>query len=204
MKVLLLIGGLALFGVSGLWVAGQSPIPLQDSTSTMKEVKPEIGPRPAQVEIATFGAGCFWGVEATFRETPGVWRTTVGYTGGHKDNPTYKEVCSDNTGHAEAVQVEYDPTKVQYETLLQIFWDNHNPTTLNRQGPDVGTQYRSAVFYHSEEQRKAAEASKQQVAASGKWSRPIVTEVVPAKTFYPAEDYHQQYLEKRGMSSCHN
>jgi peptide-methionine (S)-S-oxide reductase len=135
---------------------------------------------------------------------PGVWRTLVGYSGGHKDNPTYKEVCADNTGHAEVVQVEYDPTKVKYEDLLQVFWENHNPTTLNRQGPDVGTQYRSAVFYHNEEQKQLAEKSKQDLSASGKWSKPIVTEISAAKPFYEAEDYHQQYLEKRGMSSCHN
>ncbi|HET6511826.1 MAG TPA: peptide-methionine (S)-S-oxide reductase MsrA [Candidatus Kapabacteria bacterium] len=169
----------------------------------LKEAKPEIGPKPAQLEKATFGAGCFWGVEATFRQTPGVWRTLVGYSGGHTQNPTYKEVCSDATGHAEVVQVEYDPTKVKYEDLLQIFWENHNPTTLNRQGPDVGTQYRSAIFYHSDEQRRIAEASKQELSQSGKWKNPIVTEVAQAKPFYEAEEYHQQYLEKRGMSSCH-
>jgi peptide-methionine (S)-S-oxide reductase len=169
----------------------------------MKEVKAEIGQKPATLETATFAAGCFWGVEATYRQTPGVWKTTVGYIGGKTSNPTYKDVCTDETGHAEAVQIEYDPTKVTYEQLLNIFWENHNPTTLNRQGPDVGTQYRSGVFYHSDEQKRIAEASKAALASSGKWNKPIVTEVTPAQTFYPAEDYHQQYLEKRGMSSCH-
>ena len=189
-----------LLGGSSVWVANSSVT----DPKNMKEVKPEIGEKPAQLEKATFEAGCFWGVEATFRQMPGVWRTLVGYSGGHKDNPTYKEVCEDNTGHAEVVQVEYDPTKVKYEDLLQVFWENHNPTTLNRQGPDVGTQYRSAVFYHNDEQKQLAERSKQDLSASGKWSKPIVTEITQAKPFYEAEDYHQQYLEKRGMSSCHN
>jgi len=133
----------------------------------MKDTRPEIGPKPATLEVATFAAGCFWGVESTFRETPGVWRTTVGYSGGHTKNPTYKDVCTDQTGHAEAVQVEYDPTKVKYDDLVQIFWDNHNPTTLNRQGPDYGSQYRSVIFYHNDEQKRAAEESKQKLAQSG-------------------------------------
>lgn len=191
----------AALGGTSLWFASNNT---ETDPKNMKEVKPEIGERPAQLEKATFGAGCFWGVEATFRQMPGVWRTLVGYSGGHKDNPTYKEVCEDNTGHAEVVQVEYDPTKVKYDELLQIFWENHNPTTLNRQGPDVGTQYRSAIFYHNDEQKQLAERSKQDLSASGKWSKPIVTEITAAKPFYEAEDYHQQYLEKRGMSSCHN
>jgi peptide-methionine (S)-S-oxide reductase len=200
MKLLMISLAVLVLGGSSVWVANSSVT----DPKNMKEVKPEIGEKPAQLEKATFGAGCFWGVEATFRQMPGVWRTLVGYSGGHKDNPTYKEVCADNTGHAEVVQVEYDPTKVKYEDLLQVFWENHNPTTLNRQGPDVGTQYRSAVFYHNEEQKQLAEKSKQELSASGKWSKPIVTEISAAKPFYEAEDYHQQYLEKRGMSSCHN
>jgi len=155
-----------------------------------------------QTEKATFAAGCFWGVEATFRQIKGVVATAVGYEGGTYPNPTYRDVCTDRTGHAEAVEVDYDPARVSYEQLLQIFWENHNPTTLNRQGPDVGTQYRSAIFYHTPEQQAAATASKESLQASGKYRRPIVTEIVPASQFYPAEDYHQQYLEKRGLSSC--
>ena len=152
---------------------------------------------------ATFAAGCFWGVEATFRQIPGVISTRVGYTGGHFNNPTYKDVCTDRTGHAEAVEVEYDPAKVSYDDLLQVFWENHDPTQLNRQGPDWGTQYRSAIFYHSPEQDQAAQASKAKLEKSGQYGRPLVTQIVPATTFYPAEDYHQQYLEKRGLASCH-
>jgi len=152
---------------------------------------------------ATFSAGCFWGVEATFRQIPGVSGTRAGYTGGDSKNPTYKDVCSDRTGHAEAVEVEYDPAKVSYEDLLNVFWENHDPTQLNRQGPDFGTQYRSAIFFHSPEQEQAAQASKQERERSGQFSRPIVTQIVPAVTFYEAEDYHQQYLEKRGLATCH-
>ncbi|MBV9342111.1 MAG: peptide-methionine (S)-S-oxide reductase MsrA [Acidobacteria bacterium] len=155
------------------------------------------------MEKATFAAGCFWGVEATFRQVPGVISTRVGYTGGNLANPSYKDVCTNNTGHAEAVEVEYDPAEASYDELLRIFWDNHDPTQLNRQGPDFGTQYRSAIFYHSREQEQAARASKQARERSGSYSRPIVTEIVPAGTFYQAEDYHQQYLEKRGLAGCH-
>ena len=154
-------------------------------------------------ELATFGAGCFWGVEATFRNVKGVKDVTVGYLGGTMPNPTYKDVCTGRTGHAEVVQVVYDPAEVSYAKLLDVFWENHNPTTLNRQGPDVGTQYRSAVFYHSEEQKRIAEESKAKLSASGKFSRPIVTEITPASDFYRAEEYHQRYLEKRGLASCH-
>jgi peptide-methionine (S)-S-oxide reductase len=154
-------------------------------------------------ELATFGAGCFWGVEATFRNVKGVKDVSVGYLGGTTPNPTYKDVCTGRTGHAEVVQVVFDPAEVAYEKLLDVFWDNHNPTTLNRQGPDVGTQYRSAIFCHSDEQKKIAEESKEKLTAAGKFSRPIVTEITPASTFYKAEDYHQRYLEKRGLASCH-
>lgn len=158
----------------------------------------------SRLKTATFGAGCFWGVEATFQAIEGVTHTAVGYSGGTSANPTYKEVCSDGTGHAEVVEVLYDPAVVSYDALLQVFWDNHNPTTLNRQGPDVGTQYRSAVFYHDDEQKQAAERSKQALAASGKWgSRAIVTEIAPARSFWIAEEYHQRYLEKRGLTQCH-
>ncbi|MEI6510461.1 MAG: peptide-methionine (S)-S-oxide reductase MsrA [Candidatus Uhrbacteria bacterium] len=155
------------------------------------------------MSTATFGAGCFWGVEETFRKLPGVTKTMVGYTGGDTLSPTYEDVCSNESGHAEVVQVEYDPAAVGYDSLLDVFWSNHNPTTLNRQGPDVGTQYRSVIFYHDEDQKAAAERSRAALEASGKWNKPIVTEIVPAVTFYPAEDYHQQYLAKRGMSTCH-
>ena len=143
---------------------------------------------------ATFGAGCFWGVEETFRRTPGVADTAVGYEGGTLENPTYEDVCTDQTGHAEVVQVEYDPAQVSYETLLDVFWRSHNPTTLNRQGPDVGTQYRSAIFYHDEEQRRVAEEVISEVEAQGLWPNPIVTEVTPFETYYRAEDYHQEYF----------
>jgi len=154
-------------------------------------------------ELATFGAGCFWGVEATFRNVKGVKDALVGYLGGAMENPTYKDVCTGRTGHAEVVQVEFDPSQVTFEKLLDVFWENHNPTTLNRQGPDVGTQYRSAIFYHSDEQKRVAEESKAKQTASGRFSRPVVTEITPATAFYKAEDYHQRYLEKRGLASCH-
>jgi len=155
------------------------------------------------LQKATSGAGCFWGVEAEFRQLPkGVVSTAVGYEGGTMKNPTYRDVCTDRTGHAEVVEVEYDPEKISYEDLLKIFWENHDPTTLNRQGPDVGTQYRSVIFYHTPEQQAAALASKEKLEKSGRYRRPIVTEIVPATSFYRAEDYHQQYLEKRGLSSC--
>jgi peptide-methionine (S)-S-oxide reductase len=153
--------------------------------------------------IATFGAGCFWGVEAEFRRVQGVKATAVGYAGGDLENPTYKDVCSDTTGHAEVVQVEYDPEAVSYDDLLNVFWENHDPTTLNRQGPDIGTQYRSVVFFHTPEQEEAARASKERLEKSGRFRRPIVTQIEPASEFWRAEEYHQQYLEKRGLASCH-
>jgi len=153
-------------------------------------------------EKAIFAAGCFWGVEAAFRQIPGVLRTAVGYIGGKTQNPTYEDVCSDETGHAEAVEVEYDPKRVTYDQLLDVFWNEHDPTQLNRQGPDVGTQYRSAIFFNTPEQQAAAIASKQALEKSGRFRRPIVTEIVPASPFYRAEDYHQQYLEKRGLATC--
>ena len=155
------------------------------------------------MDTATFAAGCFWGVEESFRQLPGVIDTTVGYLGGHTQNPTYKDVCTDATGHAEVVQVTFDPAKVTYEQLLDVFWSAHDPTTLNRQGPDIGTQYRSAIFFHSPEQERLARAAKEHMQALGKFRRPIVTEITPASTFYPAEDYHQKYLAKRGLSHCH-
>lgn len=155
------------------------------------------------MEKATFGAGCFWGVEAAFREIPGVVEAAVGYLGGILENPTYQDVCTDTTGHAEVVQVTYDPAHVSYDKLLDLFWSIHNPTTMNRQGPDVGSQYRSAIFYHSPEQKAAAEKSKAALEAAKRFARPIVTEITAASTFYRAEEYHQQYLAKRGLRSCH-
>jgi len=152
---------------------------------------------------ATFGAGCFWGVEEDFRKVPGVTATAVGYSGGTLANPTYEDVCSDRTGHAEVVQVDYDPAKTSYDSLLDVFWNGHNPTQLNRQGPDVGTQYRSVIFFHTPEQEAAARASRERLAKSGKFARPIVTEISPAQPFWRAEDYHQRYFEKRGGGSCH-
>ena len=160
-------------------------------------------PAHQHLELATFGAGCFWGVEETFLRVPGVVETAVGYLGGTLENPTYEDVCSGTTGHAEVVQVTFDPSKVSYEKLLDTFWDNHDPTTKNRQGPDVGDQYRSAIFYHSPEQQKAAEESKKAIAKSARFRKEIVTEITPASAFYKAEDYHQQYLRKRGLDSCH-
>ncbi len=150
---------------------------------------------------ATFGAGCFWGVEAAFRKLEGVLSTAVGYEGGKTDNPSYKDVCTDRTGHAEVVEVDYDPAKVSFDAILDVFWDNHNPTTLNYQGPDYGSQYRSAIFYHDDAQHLTAEASKQRWQP--KFKKPIVTEIVPAQTFFRAEEHHQQYLEKRGLAQCH-
>ncbi len=155
------------------------------------------------MEKATFAAGCFWGVEATFRALPGVASTRVGYTGGKTENPTYKEVCTDRTGHAEAVEVEFDPAKIPYAELLKVFWENHDPTQVNRQGPDWGSQYRSAIFFHSPEQQAEASASKDQLEKAHRYSKPIATQIVPAVDFFAAEGYHQQYLEKRGMASCH-
>ncbi|OZM56225.1 peptide-methionine (S)-S-oxide reductase [Lottiidibacillus patelloidae] len=153
-------------------------------------------------EIATFGAGCFWEVEFFLKQINGVQSTEVGYLGGNYDNPTYEMVKKGVTGHAEVVQVVFDPTLVTYSDLLNVFWDNHNPTTLNRQGDDVGTQYRSAIFYHSAEQQFVAQASKLALEQSKRFSKPIVTEITPVSTFYRAEEYHQNYFEKNGLSSC--
>jgi peptide-methionine (S)-S-oxide reductase len=154
-------------------------------------------------EIATFGAGCFWGIEAAFRRVPGVLDAVVGYSGGRTANPTYKDVCTDETGHAEVVQVTYDPAQLNYEQLLNAFWEMHDPTQVNRQGPDFGSQYRTAIFFHSPEQEAAAKKSKAALDASGKFRRSIATEITAAGPFYRAEEYHQRYLEKRGTASCH-
>lgn len=154
------------------------------------------------MEKATFGAGCFWGVEEMFRNIKGVSSATSGYGGGTMENPTYEDVCRHETGHAEVVEVEFDPAQVTYEQLLDVFWSNHDPTTRDRQGPDVGSQYRSVVFYHSPEQQQAAQAKKEELDKSGRFRRPIVTQIEPAPTFYRAEEYHQRYLEKHGRSHC--
>ncbi len=153
------------------------------------------------METAGFAAGCFWGVEAAFRQVKGVVSTTVGYAGGSFKDPTYEDICSGKTGHAEAVEVEYDPSHISYEDLLTVFWETHDPTTLNRQGPDIGAQYRSAIFYHTPEQKAAAVASKEKLQRSGRYKNPVVTEITPAAQFYPAEAYHQQYIEKRERAS---
>ncbi len=155
------------------------------------------------IQTTMFGAGCFWGVEEVFRSLPGVLDTKVGYAGGKTENPTYDDICTDKTGHAEVVRVTYDPTQVSFANLLEAFWSNHNPTSVNRQGPDVGTQYRSVIFSFDDTQKTEAEASRAMLAASGKWKQPIATEIVPAAPFYEAEEYHQRYLAKRGMSTCH-
>jgi peptide-methionine (S)-S-oxide reductase len=157
---------------------------------------------PMQTEKATFGAGCFWGVEETFRNLKGVRSTAVGYAGGTKENPAYEDVCTDETGHAEVVEVEFDPSQISYDELLDVFWSTHNPTTLNRQGPDMGTQYRSVIFYHSPQQEAAAMASKERLAKSGRFDRPVVTQIEPAPKFWRAEEYHQRYLQKRGQAHC--
>ncbi len=154
------------------------------------------------IEKATFGAGCFWGVEEMFRNIKGVSAATSGYAGGATENPTYEDVCSHETGHAEVVEVEFDPSQVSYEQLLDVFWSNHDPTTRDRQGPDIGSQYRSVVFYHSPEQQQAAEAKKAELEKSERFRRPIVTQIEAAPTFYRAEEYHQRYLEKHGRSHC--
>ncbi len=174
-------------------VAGGRPVPGGSRAGRPKATNDGRG----NVAVATFAAGCFWGVEETFRNVEGVTDTTVGYTGGHLENPSYHDVCRGDTGHAESVRVEYDPEVVSYEELLDVFWAAHNPTTSNQQGPDIGTQYRSAIFYHTPEQKEAAERSRRELGESGRYARPVVTRIEPAQTFWPAEDYHQQYYAKR-------
>jgi peptide-methionine (S)-S-oxide reductase len=180
-----------------------------------KKIQPKISLKPKikqkklipkvnlKTETAIFAAGCFWGVEELYRTLSGVIETQVGYTGGKKENPNYVLVCTGLTGHAEAVKIMYDPKKISYNKLLDIFWENHNPTTLNRQGWDIGTQYRSAIFYTNDSQKKIAEQSLKKLSNSGKFKNPIVTQIVPAKGFYPAEEYHQKYLMKKGLKNCH-
>ncbi|MGA9139905.1 MAG: peptide-methionine (S)-S-oxide reductase MsrA [Methanocella sp.] len=155
-----------------------------------------------KLEKATFGAGCFWHVEDAFMKVPGVVSTQVGFMGGHVENPSYKQVCTHTTGHAEVVEVTYDPSKVSYDKLLDVFWNSHDPTTMNRQGPDVGDQYRSAIFYYNKEQEMAAKASKERLEKSSKYRSPIVTQIVPAEKFWRAEEYHQKYFEKTGQRAC--
>jgi peptide-methionine (S)-S-oxide reductase len=191
-------GLVAAGSVVGLASCSHSPMAAEPNAGVRAE-------RPAgsdKMEKATFAAGCFWGVEETFRQIHGVSATAVGYSGGTFDKPTYEDVCTDRTGHAEAVEVEYDPSLVSYEQLLDVFWNNHDPTTMNRQGPDHGSQYRSVIFYHNPAQHAAAVASKEKLEKSGKFRQPIVTQIVPASTFWRAEEYHQRYLQKRGMGSC--
>jgi peptide-methionine (S)-S-oxide reductase len=159
--------------------------------------------KSGKVEVATFGAGCYWGVESTFRALPGVLSTSVGFSGGHVDNPTYKDVCYTDTGHAEVVRVEFDPEQIGYAKLVDVFFDTHNPTTINRQGPDFGSQYRSVIFFHSDAQRSTAEAAKERLQQGNRWQRPIVTQIVQAGKYFPAHEEHQQYNEKRGLKSCH-
>jgi peptide-methionine (S)-S-oxide reductase len=180
-------------------IAVTSSVPGDRPMITSKIAESKSG----KVERATFGAGCFWGVEALYRQTPGVLSTSVGYSGGKTENPTYDDVCNGDTDHAEVVHVEFDPEEVSFAKLVDIFFENHNPTTLNRQGPDFGSQYRSVVFYHDDAQRTVAEESKRKLGESGRWGRPIVTQIVPFTKFYAAENYHQQYLEKQGRTSCH-
>lgn len=182
---------------------GPPPAGLRYCLNSVALVFTESKPvQPVELRKAMFGAGCFWGVEESFRQLPGVTDTKVGYSGGTLKNPTYKEVCTHKTGHAETVQVTYDPGKISYEQLLEHFWKMHDPTTPNRQGPDFGTQYRSVIFYFDKDQEKTARQLKDKLQASGKFNRPIVTEIVPAQEFYSAEEYHQRYLQKRGKTSC--
>jgi peptide-methionine (S)-S-oxide reductase len=185
--------------------AKQSPTGGTTTMNTPANQTPESKPveSTAKREVAMFGAGCFWGVEATFRKVPGVLDTAVGYSGGHTQKPTYKQVCTDKTGHAEVIRIEFDPAKVSYKQLLEVFWSNHDPTTVNRQGPDVGTQYRSVVFFFSPEQEAAAKAMKAELTKAKRFRRPIVTQIEPAGPFWQAEEYHQRYLEKKGLDSCH-
>jgi peptide-methionine (S)-S-oxide reductase len=199
--VLLLAAGLVMLGLQQGKTTGANEVEAINSLAGNEKEAGEVMENK-DWEKATFAAGCFWGVEASFRQIEGVKATSVGYTGGKTDNPTYREVCGHGTGHAEAVEVLYDPEKVAYEDLLKVFWENHDPTQLNRQGPDIGDQYRSAIFFHTPEQEAAARKSKEQLEASGVYKRPIVTEITAATTYYLAEDYHQQYLEKRGLSTC--
>ncbi len=200
--IICVLAGLAAFQVSRGRGLGAAPGMFSETSSGPRELSALPPTGDTHMAIATFAAGCFWHVQEMFDSVPGVTRTTVGYTGGHTVNPTYEQVCSHTTGHAEAVRVEYDPSKVTYEDLLKVFWENHDPTTPDRQGPDVGSNYRSAIFYHTPEQRDAALKMKAELDESGKYSAPITTEITQAGPFYAAEDYHQHYLAKQGLASC--
>ncbi len=188
------IFGAIMLAVSGFWLSGLLPGAGGKRASTVDHPAPGV-----RLETATFGGGCFWHVEDDFRKVEGVVSTAVGYEGGNMPHPTYEDVCTDQTGYAEVVQVQFDPTKISYERLLGAFFQMHDPTTVNRQGPDVGTQYRSVIFYHSPEQKKMAEEYRDKLEESGRFSRPIVTKIIPASTFWKAEEYHQQYYEKQGL-----
>lgn len=207
MKKIVSIAGLVLVVIAGGWyLAGWLGLTRTAMAETENEKKMKMSDDMTEdkghMEKAMFGAGCFWGVEAAFRQIEGVTATAVGYAGGSTEHPSYKDVCSGATGHAEVVQVTYDPSRVSYDKLLEVFWNEHDPTQVNRQGPDIGDQYRTVIFYENQAQKTAAEMSKKELAESGKYKRPIATSIEPAPTFYMAEDYHQQYLEKRGLSSC--
>jgi peptide-methionine (S)-S-oxide reductase len=188
--------------VGVLLLCGGCDSAVKESAVAMADRRGEAMMAERTTEKATFAAGCFWGVEAAFRNIDGIISTQVGYTGGKSENPTYQEVCTDRTGHAEAVEITYDASKVSYEDLLKVFWEIHDPTQLNRQGPDMGTQYRSAIFYHNAEQEAEARKSKQGMEQSGRYDRKIVTGILPVTRFYRAEEYHQQYYEKRGGGGC--
>ena len=192
--VLLLIGA-----VGGTIIHGV----IQNGDSAASSQPASAGDKPVKTETATFAAGCFWGVQSSFDTVPGVVQTTVGYSGGHAANPTYEMVCSHTTGHAESVEVAFDPARISYEKLVEFFFTMHDPTTVNRQGPDVGTQYRSAIFFHSPEQQRIAQAVKDRLDKSGQFKRPIATEITAASTFYKAEEYHQKYFKKTGNANCH-
>ncbi|MGD1278019.1 MAG: peptide-methionine (S)-S-oxide reductase MsrA [Tepidisphaeraceae bacterium] len=197
MRVLALLGILAISEV--IWLMAVGP-----QTQPSPATQPATREMPMQTETATFAAGCFWGVQSTFEKIPGVLSTRVGYCGGTMPNPTYEDVCTDRTGHAESIEIVFDPQKLSYQTLLDIFFENHDPTTMNRQGPDAGTQYNSVIFYHSPQQKALAEAEKNRRNDSGQYVGPIVTRIVPAGPFYPAEEYHQFYNDKHGIIwSCH-
>jgi peptide-methionine (S)-S-oxide reductase len=200
MRVILAIAGLGVLCL--FWALASADNPATAPSPTMAEATTQDS--NMKTETATFAAGCFWGSQAMFEKVPGVIKTRVGYSGGHTKNPTYRDVCTDTTGHAEAVEVVFDPTKTSYQKMLEVFFENHDPTTLDRQGPDIGDQYRSAVFYHSPEQEKLAEAEKARRNASGDYERPLVTQIEPAATFYAAEEYHQNYFDKQSVTwSCH-
>ena len=192
---------LAPVGGDDLWIYEGTDL-LDPALRHNNKIELVINMPEKKLEKATFAAGCFWHVEDAFTNLPGVVSTQVGFMGGHTQNPTYREVCTHTTGHAEVTEVTFDPAKVSYEQLLDVFWSIHDPTTLNRQGPDVGDQYRSAIFYHSKEQEMAAKASKEKLQKSGKFPRPIVTEIVPAQPFWRAEEYHQKYFQKTGQRAC--